>query len=352
VRDLAAALLRQGEDVCVLAGGEGILFDQLTVQDVPFHRLKHLVRPIRPWKDWNALWEIRKVLKELNPDLAATHSNKAGLLGRLAARSLSIPVVHTSHGFLFSGRPYSLAGRFYRLMEKLAAGLGHKVIAVSQSEFTAAQKYNVIPAEKMVLVHNGLPDPEPKKIALPDAEPPRLVMVARFAEPKDHLTLIGSLANLKDLSWNLQLVGDGPGKDRAERLVNQLGLADRVVFPGVCTDTISILADCQVFILSSLREGFPLSILEAMRTGLPVVATAVGGVGEAVVEGKTGFLVPPGEVNELQKKLEVLIRDPQLRKEMGRAGRERYLEHFTLDRMVEKTTIVYREICTDVPQHK
>ncbi len=346
VRDLSGVLTERGETVNVLAGGDGILFDQLTERGVLFWRLEHLVHPIKPLQDWTAYREIRAVLAELKPDLVTTHSNKAGLLGRLAARSLQIPVIHTSHGFLFSGRPKSFIGRFYRLMEKIAAGLGNKVIVVSQSEFEVAQRLKVIPAEKMTVVHNGLPDLEPLKSAVPTAAPPRLVMVARFAEPKDHSTLVKALGNLKQCSWTLQLIGDGAGQKRVERLAEDLGIADRISFLGVRADVPVILAGSQIFVLSSKREGFPLSILEAMRAGLPVAASAVGGVGEAVVDGTTGFLFPPGDVEKLQKKLKTLITDPNLRQKMGQAGRERFLEHFNLEQMIEKTLAVYHEINT------
>lgn len=344
VRDLAAALVERGEEVSVLAGGGGVLFDQLTERGVPFRRLEHLVHPIKPLQDWIAYREIKTVLTELKPDLVTTHSNKAGLLGRLAARSLQIPVMHTSHGFLFSNRPKSFSGRFYRLIEKFAAGLGNKVIAVSQSEFEVAQRLKVIPAGKITVVHNGLPALEPPLWASPTAEPPCLVMVARFAEPKDHRTLVNVLGNLKQCSWTLQLIGEGSGRKQMEELAGDLGIADRISFLGVRADVPAILAGSQIFVLSSKREGFPLSILEAMRAGLPVVASAVGGIGEAVVDGQTGFLVPAGNPVAMRESLEKLITEPRLRQKMGHAGRERFIKHFTLEQMMEKTLAVYSEI--------
>lgn len=344
VRDLAAALLRQGEDVSVLAGGDGILFEQLAGQGVPFCKLKHLIHPIKPWKDWKAYREIRAVLSEISPDLVTTHSNKAGLLGRLAARSLKIPAVHTSHGFLFGGRQQKASGRFYSLMENIAARIGDKVIAVAESEFTLAEDLRVINPERMTVIHNGLPDLDPPQMAVPEAEPPVLIMVARFAEPKDHLTLLKALSGLKQLNWSLQLAGNGAGRPRAERLAEDLGIAERINFSGVCEDVSARLAASQIFVLSSRREGFPLTVLEAMRAGLPVIASDVGGIGEAVEDEKTGFLFPPGDVERLKFRLERLINDPQLRQKMGKAGRARFLKHFTLEPVVNKTLLLYREL--------
>jgi glycosyltransferase involved in cell wall biosynthesis len=212
VRDLSAALAGRGAEVIVLAGGDGILFEQLAERNVPFQKVEHLVHPIKPWQDWQAYWEIRAVLSEIRPDLVTTHSNKAGFLGRFAARSLKIPVVHTSHGFLFSGRQQNAAGRFYRLMEKIAAGAGNRVIAVAESEYTAASSLKVIAAEKMTVIHNGLADIDRRYIADPALDPPSLIMVARFAEPKDHTALLEALGGLQWLPWTMQFVGDGTRK--------------------------------------------------------------------------------------------------------------------------------------------
>lgn len=344
MRDLAVALKERGEDVTVLAGGGGLLFGALEKNGVDCLKLKHLIHPIHPLRDMAAFSEIRAVLRDLSPDLVTTHSNKAGLLGRVAARSLKIPVVHTSHGFLFSGRELSAAGWFYRFMEKLAAKTGDKVIVVAESEYNLAERFGVIRPRKMAIIHNGLPDCNPPALADPEIDPPQLTMVARFAEPKDHHTLLRALAGLKDLDWNLTLVGDGPGRVSAENLAADMGIKERVSFTGLREDVFRLLVESQVFILSSGREGFPLSILEAMRVGLPVVASKVGGVSEAVRDGENGFLFPPGDVDSLAEKLKQLLGNPSLRRKMGRAGRQRFLENFTLDQMVEKTMQVYKGV--------
>ncbi len=328
----------------MLAGGGGALFDALLERGVPCRKLEKLVHPVHLLRDWAAYREIKAALRELNPDIVTTHSNKAGLLGRFAARSLGIPVIHTSHGFLFSAEPHSPAGRFYRMMEKIAARASDRVIAVAESEFKAAENLRVIPPSLMTVVHNGLPEFKVPLTAEPASEPPKLVMVARFAEPKDHFTLLQALSELQDMPWILSLVGDGAGRSAAEKAAVELGIGERVEFLGVREDVPSILAASQLFVLSSRREGFPLSVLEAMRAGLPVVAADVGGIGEAVEEGKTGFLVPPGNSEAFKEKLGRLINEPVLRQSMGREGRKRFLERFTLEKMVENTYDLYRRV--------
>lgn len=344
VLELASALKERGFLVQVLAGGGGVLFEALEQLGITCRKLEKMVHPIRPGLDLAALKELRRVLQEIKPDLVTTHSNKAGFLGRLAARSLNIPVVHTSHGFLFNQKMGSPAGRFYRFLEKRAARVGDKVIAVSESEFEAARDLGVIPAEKMVVVHNGLPDLGESFRSEPAKEPPRLVMVARFAPPKDHETLLKALGGLKDKQWTLDLVGDGPALKKTGELAGKLGLSERVNFLGNRGDVPQVLAGAQVFVLSSKREGFPLSILEAMRAGLPVVAAQVGGIAEAVTEGESGLLFPPGEAGSLKDCLELFIDHPGRRRAMGEAGRERFEKYFTLEKMVDKTLSVYESL--------
>ncbi len=345
VRDLALELKARGNDVTVFAGSEGALFEALKPRAIDCRVIDCLVHPIAPLKDLQAYYEIKARIKELKPDLVSTHSNKAGFLGRLAADALGIPVVHTSHGFLFGGRRQTLTGRFYRLMEKFAAAWGDMVIAVSQSEHDLAAGLGVIPSHKMTVVYNGLPEmAEAGRTANPETEPARLIMIARFEKPKDHLTLIRALGGLKEMDWQLTLVGDGKGRAAAESMAAELGLSERLEFTGTRRDTEALLGDSSIFILSSRREGFPISILEAMRAGLPVVATRVGGIPEAVIEGETGLLFDPGDEAALRQQLAKLIADPALRKKMGLAGQKSFREHFTLKQMVDQTEKVYLKI--------
>lgn len=328
----------------MLAGGGGALFNSLTKHQVEWRLLKNLVHPINLLKDIQAFNEIKAILEKIKPDLVTTHSNKAGLIGRLAAKTLKIPVIHTSHGFLFGGRENTLPGYFYRFAEKIASGAANRVICVSMSEYRFALDLKVIKHDKLRLVYNGLPDVDSEGWAKPDQEPPRLISVARFAEPKDHLTLLQALAGLSNIDWHLDLVGDGPKQRFIESIAGDPRIAKKVSILGMRSDVPELLAKSSLFILSSKREGFPISILEAMRAGLPVIATDVGGVSEAVLDGETGYLVPVGDYALMQKRICALIEDPMLRKQMGEKGRERFLQHFTLEKMVEKTYHIYREV--------
>jgi glycosyltransferase involved in cell wall biosynthesis len=169
-------------------------------------------------------------------------------------------------------------------------------------------------------------------------------MVARFNEPKDQATLLKAIAQLSDQSIHLDLVGSGSAWESCKDLAKSLGIQDQVSFLGDRADVPQLLAQSQIFILCTHYEGLPISILEAMRAGLPVIATKVNGIPEEVEHGKTGLLVPDKDVKEVAKALSTLIESPDLRQQMGEAGRQKFLEEFTIERMIDETRTVYEQV--------
>jgi len=344
IRDLALTLQAHGDEAIVLVGQEGPFTEELSRRGIPYHSLRHLIHPIRPWRDGVAFFEIRALLRRLQPDLVSTHSAKAGWLCPMAAASLGIPSIQTTHGWSFTTGVPPAAALCYRWAERVGVMSAHRVINVSEYDRQLALRYHVAPPEKLLTVHNGMPDIPPHLRAQPERAPVRLAMVARFEAQKDHATLFHALARLGEYAWELDLIGDGPLRSQAAALAQDLKIFERVCFLGACNDVAERLARQQVFLLITNWEGFPRSILEAMRAGLPVVASDVGGVSESVLDGTTGFLVPRGDVELLRARLALLLRDPSLRRRLGRAGRTRYEDRFTLAHMVEKTLAVYREV--------
>jgi glycosyltransferase involved in cell wall biosynthesis len=328
----------------VLTSGRGPFVDDLRAQQTPTLILNHLSAPIAPMRDFRALREIRAVLMDLRPDLVAAHSSKAGILGRLAGRALRIPAVFTAHGWAFTPGIPPLKAAAYRQIERLVGPFASKIITVSEFDRQLALKARIAPEERLVTVHNGMPDIPAGLRAAPGRSPVRLVMVARFEPQKDHATLLGALAGLRDEPWEMDLIGDGPLKGSMESLAATLGLGDRIRFLGQRIDVDQILAQAQVSLLVSNWEGFPLSILEAMRAGLPVVASSVGGIGESVLDEETGYLVPRHGEEVLRERIGRLLRSPALRVRLGANGRARYDQHFTLAHSVTKTLAVYRDV--------
>jgi glycosyltransferase involved in cell wall biosynthesis len=344
VRDLAIAAREHGHAATVLTGGTGSFVDSLREHGVPVVVLRHLMVPIGPVRDLKALAEVRGALKALQPDLLTTHSSKAGILGRIAGRSLDIPVVFTAHGWAFTPGIPGRHAAVYRRIERWAGPLASRIITVSEFDRRLAVDARIAPADRLVTVHNGMPDVASQLRADPGQTPPRLVMVARFEAQKDHPTLLEALGGLAHLPWSLDLIGNGPLMGAMHALAARVGLADRVRFLGQRMDVHELLARSQVSLLVTNWEGFPLSILESMRAGLPVIASGVGGIAEAVVEGKTGYVVPRHGVEQLRARIEELLVDPGLRVRLGGNGRARYERHFTLAHSVAKTLAVYCDV--------
>jgi len=344
VRDLAVSLQAQGHTCTVVTGGTGLFVDMLRAERVPTIILRHLIVPIHPVRDALALGEIRSVLKGLRPDLVAAHSSKAGILSRIAGRTLGIPVILTAHGWNFTPGIAPLAAAMYRQIERMAGPLSSKIITVSEYDRQLALSAGIVGEEKLVAVYNGMADVGPSLRARPGHSPVRLVMVARFGAQKDHRTLLRALAGLLDLPWEIDLIGDGELLGQTQALAAELGLANRIHFLGQRRDVDELLARAQVSVLATNWEGFPLSILEAMRAGLPVVATEVAGIGESVRDGDTGYLVPRGDVPVLQDRIRRLLTDAALRTSMGTSGRTRFEQHFTLPLFVQNTLAVYQEV--------
>lgn len=343
LRDLSLELLSRGHLVQVLVGGRGPFLLEMERCGIPAWSLRHLIRSVNPWRDVLAFWELRRLLRLLKPDLVATHTSKAGVIGRLAAWSLGIPAIYTAHGWSFIQEAGPIMKRVYILAEKFAGLLSARVITVSEYDCSFCLKHRILPPDKVITVHNGIPD-VPYIPPEQDTEIPRLIMVARLERPKNHIVLLEALNLLKDLDWELNLVGDGPLRSDIEKAVCRLSLKERVNLLGARVDVPELLRKSQVFILMSDMEGLPISILEAMRSGLPVVAFDVGGVAEMVDQGVNGFLVRKGCVEELAERLEVLVRDKELRRRMGAASREKYEELFHLSGMVDGTLTVYHEV--------
>lgn len=344
IRDLALAARSVGHEVFVLGGGRGPFAADVEEHGLPYIAIDRLVRAIRPHHDVAALLAMRAAFRRLRPDLISLHTAKAGLIGRIAALGTPAPVLYTPHGWTFTvGMPPAEA-RVYALIERIAAPLASRIINVCAFEEAIALQRRVGRRHQHVVVHNGMPDLGDRYRASAGSAPPTIVMVARFEPPKDHATVLAALARCHDLEWRLRLIGDGPAMAAVRATADELGLTPRIEFLGARNDIAALLSECQLFVLASRWEGFPRSILEAMRAGLPVIASDVGGVRESVSDGETGFVVPPQDDAALVTALRSLLEDAALRIAMGKAGRRAFERHFTFDRMAVRTFAVYAEV--------
>jgi glycosyltransferase involved in cell wall biosynthesis len=330
-------------EIVLITGDVGFLTEVANKLGCSFRVCRGLIHPIQPLQDLRAIFNMYRLLREEKPALIHANSSKAGIIARISALIAGIPVVFTAHGWAFTEGVSSRRSWFYKCVEKSVAPLAQKIICVSGYDRKLALDYGVGDGSRLLTVHNGIPDVA-GCVATHSNAIPRVVMVARFAAPKDYGTLLCAVSLLKDCSFRVQCVGDGPLLHQSRQLSERLGVQEAVEFLGERNDVVNILRNADIFVLVSNWEGFPISVLEGMRAGLPVVATRVGGMPESVSDQHTGLLVEPGDSVGLANALRTLITQPCLRTRMGSAGRERYLSAFTSERMIAKTTEVYDSI--------
>jgi glycosyltransferase involved in cell wall biosynthesis len=342
VRELSLELRRLGHEVTVITGAPGIFTDQLRQAEIPWVPVRSLVRPLRPHRDLAAFVQLSRVLHQLKPDLVCAHTAKAGSLGRAVARLHNIPSVFTPHGWSMFDRNSLQWNPLFCWAERVAGRLGTRVINVCEFERQFAHQWRVCPANALEVVHNGIAEIPMTRERPIDTQPPLIVMVARFVSQKDHATLLQALSGLLCLEWSLLLVGTGELEPQVIAQVAALGLSDRVRTLPAETNVAHLLMEAQIYVLSTHFEALPISILEAMRAGLPVVATDVGGISESVREGETGLLTPHRDVDALRDALARLIADPALRLELGTAGRRLWRAQFTASTMAARTVEVYK----------
>ena len=299
----------------------------------------------------------------LLPELRRTQIVHSHLLKADAVAAVLAPLVGRRRGLVASKHndERALLNPLVSRVHGLLGRLPRKTIVLSDHVGRFIARHGRVPPERLVRIHYGH-DPEPweRAAAMPPGERAAaraelgagpddtvFVCVARFAPQKAHDVLLAAFERARRDAPGLRLwlVGDDPfgdGRGRAEALASELGLEDAVRFTGVRRDVPRLMAASDVFVMSSLWEGFGLVFLEAMSTGLPVLASRVSGVPEVVADGETGRLVPPSEVGPLAEGMLELSRDEALRVSLGRAGRARVRERFGLDRMVDATLDVYR----------
>lgn len=344
VRDLARAMLERGHRAVILVGGVGPVTDQLAAAGIPFQALKFLRRPVQPLRDWRAVAELISVLRQMRPDFVSAHTAKAGYIARMACASLGIPSIYTPHGWVIDDRISVAWGSVFSTAERLASRWTRAIICVCEYERQLAIRKHVGTEQKLFLVHNGVHDVGAGLRADTGRSPVRICSVARLDSPKDHSTLLRALAELRLERWELDLVGEGPLEPALRSQATELGIGERVHFLGYQPDPAGTLARAQIFVLASRSEAFPRSILEAIRAGLPVVASDVGGVSEAVIPGINGLLVPPQNPQALRTAIGRLLASAAYRQELGNAGRQAFEARFQAQTMVDKTEAIYRQV--------
>ncbi len=355
-------LMERGHRVSLISGPaigpEGELVERARSHGVDLIILPEMRRAINPFLDVAAFLFLLGYLKRERPTVVHTHSSKAGILGRLAARRTGVPIiVHTIHGLPFHPYQNHILNRTYRFLEKIAAGWSDRLVSVADAMTEQAVAAGIAPKEKFVKILSGMEVEEFLKERDRQAirkgfgfTPEDIVIgtVGRLFHLKGHEDILRAAAKVASKFPNLKLlfVGDGILREDLKRLASSLGLEGRVVFAGLVEPSRipEVLTAMDVVVHASFREGLPRVVPQALLCGKPVVAYDVDGAAEGLSGGKAGYLVPPKDIGRLAQSIEQVLLHPKEAHEMASLGRELCKREFAQVRMVDRIEQLYFEL--------
>jgi glycosyltransferase involved in cell wall biosynthesis len=352
---LVAGTLARGEDSMAFVA-EGLGVDVVSIPE--------LGREISPLRDVFATIRLAALIRRERPEILHTHTAKAGTVGRVAAllagRARPPIVVHTFHGHVLRGYFGPVRSRLFLLLERWLARHTTTLIAVSPQVRDDLVALGVAAPEKFTVVRLGIEleervgaeadgrDETRRYLGIP---PDRFAVgwVGRMTAVKRTDDVLDGFKRLRaqGVDAMLCLVGDGPDRAGLERRAHELGIIKDTLFLGYQEDVGPLYAAFDALVLPSGNEGTPVSVIEALAAGTPVVATRVGGVPDVVRDGEDGFLVELGESEEFAERLAELARDPALRERLGAAGRARVLPRYAVERLVDDIDRLYRALLSE-----
>lgn len=340
------------------SGPEGSLEDQVTALPGLLTIVPSLVRPINPWLDTLAWCRLVRLFRQSSPDIVHTHSGKAGLLGRLAARRARVPViVHTLHGPSFGPFQSEWRNAPLRFAERLAGAYTTHFVSVAEALTRQYLAAGIGSPAQYTRIYSGF-DLQPFLAAKNDLQlrahyglgPDDIVIgkIARLFRLKGHDDLLSVARTVVDRCPQARflLVGGGEWRRRLEDRVGQLGLSRYVIFTGLVppSQIPALIGIMDVLVHLSRREGLARALPQALAAAKPVVAYDLDGAGEVCLDGQTGFLVQPGNLRQLADRILCLAEGRALRERFGLRGRRLVRESFSSEKMVEDLYALYRRL--------
>lgn len=322
--------------------------------------IPQLIRMLNPIKDAITLMKIWRLLKSEKVDLVHTHSSKAGILGRWAAHFAGVPqIFHTYHGFGFNEYQKWWIRKAFIWVERVTAWITDKLIVVSSENVKKGlanrigkkRQYEVIRCATNIKAFSEIKidfDQKKEEFGI-NSRSPVVAMIACFKPqkaPQDFIFLAHRVSQVLP-STRFLLVGDGELRPEVEELIGRFKLKEKVILTGWRRDVPEIMQIIDVLVLTSLWEGLPIVFAEAMASGKPVVATAVDGAKEAIIEGVNGFLVEPHNIEKFAERVIKLIRDRNLAQRMGREGKKMVYPTFDLTYMLNRIEALYEKSLVD-----
>ena len=311
-------------------------------RDLDWQVIPELGREVNPADDLLTLLKLWKLMRQWSPHIVHTHTAKAGAVGRIAAKLAAVPIiVHTFHGHTFHGYWGKIGSQFTINAEQVLSLITDKVIAVSDRVRDDLIQYRIAAPQKILAVPLGL-DLEPfAHQPRADAATPTIGIVGRLVPIKNHALFLqmARLMIADGFRGRFMIVGDGELRGELE---SQAGdLADRVIFSGWRRDLTNVYSEMSVIVNTSLNEGTPVALIEAMASGVPVVATAVGGVPDVVRDGETGYLAPSGDARALADQVNKALRDGS---SIAHRAQEEVLKKFSKERLIQNMEGLYENL--------
>jgi glycosyltransferase involved in cell wall biosynthesis len=315
-----------------------------------------LGREIAPLSDVRALAGLHRLMRAWRPAIVHTHTAKAGLLGRIAARAAGVPtVVHTYHGHVLRGYFSPVKTALFRWLETRLAAAADALVAVSESVKQDLVTLGIAPSTRIRVIRLGLdlahlagelPHGCLRREAAIPVDAPLVGMVGRLVPIKDVPTFLRAARLVGEArpGARFALVGDGEERPALESLCREVGLDGRATFFGWRRDLAAVYGDLDVVVNASLNEGTPVALIEALAAGKPVVATRVGGTPDLLGEGERGRLVPAGDPESLARAVLETLEGSEASRRRARAGREYVLAHHSSDRLVRDVDALYRDL--------
>ncbi|MBI1257579.1 MAG: glycosyltransferase [Chloroflexi bacterium] len=316
-----------------------------------------LGRSLHPFRDLITIWTLYRLMRKLKPDIVHTHTAKAGFVGRIAAWLAGVPViVHTFHGHVFRGYFSPSMTRLFLMLERMTARMSSTVITLTEGlrrelsdeyHITSRDHITVLPlgldlAPFAANVRESVPDGSRGAPVSDPSSAPRIGIVGRLVPVKNHALFLQAAVLVREAFPNAHfvIVGDGELRSSLETLAASLNLSDAVTFTGWLRELAPVYADLDVNVISSLNEGTPVSVIESLAAGCPVVATAVGGLPDLLDQGELGALVPSGDAHALADAILKVLRNPP----DSQQARALMLERYGIDRLVRDLDHLYRDL--------
>lgn len=344
LRELLVAHKEKGDKVLLVSGSTGYLTEEAVLLGFEIKIISTLGNTFNPLSIFKTFRNLQHIARDFSPDVVSIHSSFAGFIGRLAL-GRKYPTIFTAHGIAFTQgaplwrKPIAIVAEF------IAARFCKKIIAVSENDRKNIKKFLLLRDEKVVTVYNGVSIEE----AVSANKTNSVVFVGRLVPPKQPEVLVRALYILKSKGIELpkiSIIGDGAQRSDLEKLIKKLGLSAYVHMMGECDGSLvrKTLRESSVFVLPTLWEGFPMTILEAMAEGCAVLASDVGGISEAV-NSDVGLVLPRDSSPKVwAENIEKIFSDKQALQKMGENALIRVKNNFSKEKMIQKTFEVYENV--------